>query len=166
MRSQRKSKIICTRFRSTSCTTISCVFIRRSDALPRWKLASRIGYGRLKIWSESWTNGKRVRRNRLRKMYWLTLAATIVFGSLAAWFVIWPEGVFRVNPRMKEDYSITTLRMTGLAVLILQIFYFYFERSNWPTTESLTVPLDDGGRLDQHHHIQTARPQSVEQNPH
>src|SRR5271154_5578147 len=130
MRSQRKSKIICTRFRSTSCTTISCVFIRRSDALPRWKLASRIGYGRLKIWSESWTNGKRVRRNRLRKMYWLTLAATIVFGSLAAWFVIWPEGVFRVNPRMKEDYSITTLRMNGLAVLILQIFYFYFERSN------------------------------------
>ena len=32
-------------------------------------------------------------------------------------------------------------------------------------TESLTVPLDDGGRLDQHHHLQTAWPQSVERNP-
>lgn len=63
-------------------------------------------------------------------MYWLTLAAAIVFGSLAAWFLIWPEGVFRVNPRMRENYSITTLRMTGLAVLILQVFYFYFQRSN------------------------------------
>src|ERR1035437_2731364 len=31
--------------------------------------------------------------------------------------------------------------------------------------EALTVPLDDGGRLDQHHHLQTARPQSVEQDP-
>jgi hypothetical protein len=27
------------------------------------------------------------------------------------------------------------------------------------------VPLDDGGRLDQHHHLQTARPQSVEPDP-
>src|ERR1035437_4344910 len=32
-------------------------------------------------------------------------------------------------------------------------------------TESLPVPLDDGGRLDQHHHLQTAWPQSVEQDP-
>jgi hypothetical protein len=31
--------------------------------------------------------------------------------------------------------------------------------------EALTVPLDDGGRLDQHHHLQTAWPQSVEQDP-
>jgi hypothetical protein len=62
-------------------------------------------------------------------MHWQTLAATIVFGSLAAWFVIWPEGVYRFNPRMRE-YSITTIRMTGLAVLILQIFYFHFQRSN------------------------------------
>ena len=31
--------------------------------------------------------------------------------------------------------------------------------------ESLTVPLDDGGWLDQHHHFQTAWPQSVEQDP-
>jgi len=27
------------------------------------------------------------------------------------------------------------------------------------------VPLDNGGRLDQHHRVQTARPQSVEPNP-
>ena len=27
------------------------------------------------------------------------------------------------------------------------------------------VPLDDGGRLDQHHHLQTAWPQSVEPSP-
>jgi hypothetical protein len=27
------------------------------------------------------------------------------------------------------------------------------------------VPLNDGGRLDQHHRVQTARPQSVEQDP-
>src|SRR5208283_4717491 len=31
--------------------------------------------------------------------------------------------------------------------------------------EALVVPLDDGGRLDQHHHLQTAWPQSVEQDP-
>ena len=31
--------------------------------------------------------------------------------------------------------------------------------------EALAVPLDDGGRLDQHHHLQTAWPQSVEQDP-
>jgi hypothetical protein len=29
----------------------------------------------------------------------------------------------------------------------------------------LTVPLDDGGRLDQYHRVQTARPQSVEPDP-
>jgi len=29
-------------------------------------------------------------------------------------------------------------------------------------TEALTARLDDGGRLDQHHRLQTARPQSVE----
>jgi len=33
------------------------------------------------------------------------------------------------------------------------------------TGESLTVPLDDGGRLDQHHHVQTPRPQSVKPDP-
>ena len=27
------------------------------------------------------------------------------------------------------------------------------------------MPLDDGGRFDQHHCFQTARPQSVEQDP-
>jgi len=27
------------------------------------------------------------------------------------------------------------------------------------------MPLDDGGRLDQDHHLQTAWPQSVKQNP-
>ena len=27
------------------------------------------------------------------------------------------------------------------------------------------MPLDDGGRLDQHHRVQTARPQSVEPDP-
>jgi hypothetical protein len=31
--------------------------------------------------------------------------------------------------------------------------------------ESLTVPLDHRCRLDQHHRVQTARPQSVEQDP-
>jgi len=31
--------------------------------------------------------------------------------------------------------------------------------------EALTMPLDDGGRLDQHHHLQTTRLQSVEPNP-
>jgi len=41
-------------------------------------------------------------------------------------------------------------------------------RSRAPTpkqAKSLTVPLDHRRRLDQHHHFQTARPQSVEQNP-
>src|ERR1700683_3048903 len=31
--------------------------------------------------------------------------------------------------------------------------------------EALTMPVDDGGRPDQHHRLQTARPQSVEQDP-
>ncbi len=31
--------------------------------------------------------------------------------------------------------------------------------------KALTVPLDNGGRLDQHHRVQTARPYSVEPNP-
>jgi hypothetical protein len=31
--------------------------------------------------------------------------------------------------------------------------------------EALTVPLDDGGRIDQHHRVQTTRPQSVEPDP-
>ena len=30
---------------------------------------------------------------------------------------------------------------------------------------ALTMPLEDGGRLDQHHCLQTARPQSVEPSP-
>src|ERR1700730_3130087 len=33
------------------------------------------------------------------------------------------------------------------------------------TGGTLTVPLDNGGRLDQHHRVQTARPQSVEPDP-
>jgi len=32
-------------------------------------------------------------------------------------------------------------------------------------SESLTVPLDDSGSLHQHHHLQAAWPQSVEQDP-
>jgi hypothetical protein len=31
--------------------------------------------------------------------------------------------------------------------------------------KTLTMPLDNGGRLDQHHRVQTARPQSVDPDP-
>src|SRR5713226_7234297 len=70
-------------------------------------------------------------------------------------------------PNLSSSPWIRGAPLSGLALLICRIRLTAARSSsaNAKTRQSLTVPLDHRCGLDQHHRLQTARPQSVEPDP-